>query len=533
MKHRLLLFAVVLLLSIAGQAQTKTTKVDLTWGEEQSTSRRVVMDDIIGSDEEGIYIIKRTPRGETPILIESYGNDMLLKKSVAVPLGEKRESRVYQYATQIDGELILFSTLLDNRSKVNMLFAQTIHKKTLNLSSKLTKIGAIEYDGRSKRNSGSFTYTISNDEKRILIYYNLPQERDENEKFSYHILDKDLNLLWEKKITLPYENELFSVVDYDIQENGDLYLLSKIFKDKAKAIRKGKPNYQYQIIAYTDQGENKIEYPVNLEDKFLIDMKIAIHLDGDIICGGFYSDNGTTTISGSYFLKIDESTKSIVSKSFKEFELDFITQNMTDKDKRRTQKRKAKGKEVDLFQYGLEDIVLKEDGGAILIGEQYFVRVVTTTDGQGNVSTSYHYFYNDILVLNINADGEIEWAEKIAKRQHTVNDGGYFSSYALAITGDKINFIFNDNAKNLASSKMTRGKAKGVVYEFTKNNRTSVAVLVQIDGDGRQVKEALFNAKDSKLLIRPKVAEQVSDYDMVIYGQKRKTERFGKITFKP
>jgi hypothetical protein len=71
------------------------------------------------------------------------------------------------------------------------------------------------------------------------------------------------------------------------------------------------------------------------------------------------------------------------------------------------------------------------------------------------------------------------------------------------------------------------------VYEFTKNNRTSVAVLVQIDGDGRQVKEALFNAKDSKLLIRPKVAEQVSDYDMVIYGQKRKTERFGKITFKP
>ncbi|MFT6166367.1 MAG: hypothetical protein ACJASF_001053 [Vicingaceae bacterium] len=532
MKNKFLLLATLFLILVEAKAQIITTKVTLTWGDEQTTSRRTVFDNIIGSDDEGTYIIKRTWKGKAPLIIEKYGNDMSLKKSVPLALGEKQEKRIYQYATQIDGELILFSTVLDNKSKVNLLYAQNINKATLSPSSKLTKIGAIEFDGKSKRNSGSFTYTISNDEKRILIYYTLPYEKDENEQFSYHIFDKDLNLLWEKNVTLPYENDLFTVVDYDIQENGDLYLLSKIFQEKAKERRKGKPNYHYQIIAYTNKGQSKKEYPIILEGKFLTDMKIAINQEGDIICGGFYSENGTMSINGSYFLKIDESTKSIVSKSFKEFGIDFITQNMTDKNKKKTQKREDKGKDVELYEYDLDDIVLKDDGGAILVGEQYYVRVVTTTDTQGNVRTTYHYYYNDIIVISIDANGQIEWTEKIAKRQHTINDGGFFSSYALAIVEDKMNFIFNDNAKNLATSKMTKGKAKGVVYDFTKRFKSSVAVLVQLDSDGRQVKEALFNAKEAELLIRPKVAEQISDKEMVIYGQKRKSERFGKITFK-
>ncbi|MGK0379982.1 MAG: hypothetical protein ACJA1Z_003812, partial [Patiriisocius sp.] len=70
------------------------------------------------------------------------------------------------------------------------------------------------------------------------------------------------------------------------------------------------------------------------------------------------------------------------------------------------------------------------------------------------------------------------------------------------------------------------------VYDFTKKFKSSAAVLVQVDSDGRQVKEALFNAKEAELLIRPKVCEQISNNELVIYGQKRKTERFGKIVFK-
>ncbi len=158
--------------------------------------------------------------------------------------------------------------------------------------------------------------------------------------------------------------------------------------------------------------------------------------------------------------------------------------------------------------------------------------MVSTTDGLENIRTTTHYYYNDIIVISIDPEGQIEWTEKIAKRQHTVNDFGYYSSYALAIDDDKMNFIFNDNIKNLVSSAMTKGKLKGLVYNFSKSFKWSVTVLVQLDSDGRQVKEALFNTKEAKFLIRPKVAKQISNNELVIYGQKKKAERFGKITFK-
>jgi len=532
MKKNYTILLAFVLFALVSIAQTKSTKVKITWGDEQALNKKTRFEDIIGSDGDGTYVAKRTYKGKKPIIIEKYNNNMKLLESVPISMGEKKKERTYQYATQIDGELVMFSALLDKKAKVNLLFAQTINKKTLKPSSKLTRVGAIDFDGKSKRNSGSFSYHISGDDRRILIYYNLPYEKNANEKLSYHIFDKDLNLLWEKNITLPYEADLFRVVDYQIQENGDLYMLSKIFQDKAKNRKKGKPNYHYQIIAYTNKGDDKKEYPIILEDKFLSEMKIAINDKGDIICGGFYSDNSSNSLNGSYFLKIDGANKQIVSKSFQEFGIDFITQNMTDKQKKKTKKREGKGKDVELFSYDLDNIVLREDGGAVLVGEQYFVRVVTTYDSNGNPRTTYHYYYNDIIVISINPKGDIEWTEKIAKRQHTVNDDGYFSSYALMITDDKMNFIFNDNVKNLATSKMTKGKAKGQLYDFTRKLKTSVAVLVQLDSDGRQVKEALFNAKEAELLIRPKVAEHISNNELVFYGQKRKTERFGKLTFK-
>jgi len=532
MKNIFLFVALSFLIHLGVNAQMQSDKVHLTWGEDQPISRKIVFDDIIGSDESGIYILKRVLKGSSPLLIEQYSAQMALQKSVPVRIGKNKEQREFQYGVQINGQILLFTTKLDKKTKTNLLFAQTIDKKTLKPSSKLIKVGIIDYSDRSKKTSGSFTYKISSDEKRILIYYNLPYQKGENEKFSYHIFDSELNLLWEKSISLPYKNELFKVVDYEITKAGDLFLLSQIFKEKTKAKLNGKPNYRYQITSYTSIVEEVKEYPIILKDQFLTDMKIALNDNGEIICGGFYSNNGTFSIKGSYFLKINLESKNIVSKSFKEFGLDFITQNMTDKEKRKTTKREAIGKDVELYQYDLNDLVLREDGGAILVGEQYFVRVATYNDSQGSIKTTYHYYYNDIIVISINAAGQIDWAEKIAKRQHTINDEGLYSSYSLALVDDKLNFIFNDNIKNLVASKITAGKGKGVIYDFTRNAKSSLAVLVQVDSDGRQVKEALFNIRDAELLIRPKVSNQISNNELVIYSQKRKMERFGKITFK-
>ncbi|MBL4709445.1 MAG: hypothetical protein JKY48_13490 [Flavobacteriales bacterium] len=547
MKKGLLLSLLICTCNLLLVGQSKSEKVDIKWGIEQKVSKKTVLDNIIGSDESGIYIIKKNHKGKIPILIERYDHDMNLSKSVPVTLGEKKKARSYQAVTEVNGEILLFSTILDKGSKTNLLFVQTLNKKTLKPSSILKKIGEIDYENGSKRNSGSFRYEVSNNKKKILIYYKLPYEKGGKEKVSYHIYDSKLNLLWEKDLTLPYKQELFTVFDYEVRENGDLYLLSRIYKDKVREVRNGKPNYEYLIIAYTDKGNSVTEFPIAIKEHFLRDMQIAVNKNGDIICGGFYSENQVSiskranafeqnsistnsSIKGSYFLKIDGKTKEIISKSFKEFGLDFITENLTDRQEKKVKRKKAKGKRVELYQYALDNIVLREDGGAILVGEQYYVQITTTTNSQGQTNTSYHYFYNDIILVKLSPSGEIDWTEKIAKRQHTVNDGGFYSSYSLSVVNDNLYFVFNDNIKNLFGNTYS-GKDKGKIKYFTKKAKESVAVLVEVDGDGRQVKEALFSAKETDLLIRPKVCEQTSDNELIIYGQKRKNQRLGKITF--
>jgi hypothetical protein len=309
-----------------------------------------------------------------------------------------------------------------------------------------------------------------------------------------------------------------------------VHLLGQLFKQKRKKKRRGKPNYHYQILSYSNNGEDLKEYPIKIKGKFITDMQIAINHDQDIVCGGFYSSKGTTSIDGSYFLKINGETKEIMSKEFQKFSLDFITQNMSDKQKRRTKKKVRKGKDVELYKYDLDRIILRADGGALLIGEQFYIQTNTTTSYNSNggmtTSTMRHYYFNDIIVINMSPSGKIEWTEKIAKRQVTSNDGGFYSSYALTVVKDKLYFVFNDHIKNLGY------KGTGGLYSFTKSKRKSIVVLVSLDLEGYQTREALFSVKANKILTRPMVCQQISQNEMVIFGQRRKKHRFAKITFK-
>lgn len=160
---------------------------------------------------------------------------------------------------------------------------------------------------------------MARDTSKILVYYQLPYEKKENEKFGFHVFDNDMNLLWTKNVVLPYEDKLFGVTDYKIDKKGNVHLLSILYKEKAKTKRAGKPNYSYKILSYTDEGKNVKEYDVTIKDKFFTDMQLAISDNYDLICAGFYSDLGTFSIKGSYFLRIDSESKQIKTKSFKEF----------------------------------------------------------------------------------------------------------------------------------------------------------------------------------------------------------------------
>ncbi|MBX9851996.1 MAG: hypothetical protein K2X86_09580 [Cytophagaceae bacterium] len=201
---------------------------------------------------------------------------------------------------------------------------------------------------------------------------------------------------------------------------------------------------------------------------------------------------------------------------------------LTEKQAEKIEKKAEKGKDIELYQFSLDDLVIRSDGGMVLTGEQYFVRVhtYTTSNPNGGMSTTtvYKYHYNDIIVININPEGNIQWATKIPKTQITSNDGGFFSSYSMAVASDKLYFVFNDNPKNLVSS------VEGKTFNFVPYKESHV-VCVQIDNNGKIEKKSLFSSKDVDIITRPKVCEQINDNCLLIFGQRKSTQRFALMTF--
>lgn len=536
MKKTALVLNFCLLFTLFSFGQTTTKDVDITLGEEEKTSRRMTLSNIVAYDETGIYAIKTKLLSilspSSKIMLEHYDKEMNQSKSVEIELEDENGERDYEFIIYLNNEMFLFSSYNDKKADTKTLFVQGIDKKTLQPKPEVIQIAETDYDysWTSRFRAGNFGRKVSDDSSKVLIYYTLPYEKDESQKFALHVFDQDLNSLWQKNVDLLYGEDLLYVKENEVDNNGNVHLLGQLFKQTRKNKRRGKPNYDYQILSYSNNGEDLKEYPIKIEDKFITDMQIAINHDQDIICGGFYSSQGTTSIDGSYFLKINGETKEIMSKEFQQFSLDFITQNMSDKEKRRTKKKVSKGRDVELYQYDLDRIILRADGGALLIGEQFFVRTSTTTSFNGNgsmtTSTKNHYYFNDIIVINMSPSGKIEWTEKVAKRQVTTNDGGFYSSYALTVVKDKLYFVFNDHIKNLGY------KGTGGLYSFTKSKRKSIVVLVSLDLEGYQTREALFSVKANKILTRPKVCQQISQNEMVIFGQRKKKHRFAKITFK-
>ncbi len=448
---------------------------------------------------------------------------MNLITSAEIEMKYEEGKRDLEFILHLNDHLYLFSSYKDQKQKKNMLFVQGIDKQSLKPNTTSRKLAEVDYEGHRKKNSGSFEYSVSRDSSKFLVYYNMPYEKGENERFGFHILDGQLQSLWNKQVNLPYQEELFDVERFKVDNQGNVHLLGQIYNEKRKEKRRGEVNYKYQILSYRDKGNSLTEYPVELDELYLKDMQIAVRDNQDIVCAGFYSENAKSSIMGSYFLTVDGKTKAVKQKSYREFNADFITQNMKAGQARKTKKKIAKGKNAELYNYDLDNIVLREDGGAILTAEQFYV-VVTTTTTNGVTITTTHYCYNDIIVVNINPLGNIDWAQKIPKRQISTNDGGFFSSYAMSVVGDKLYFVFNDNPKNLVSK-------PGKTYAVNFRKKSAIVAMVELDARGHQKKEALFMRYDSKVLTRPKVCEQISDHEMVIFGQFKNSQKLGKILF--
>lgn len=512
------------------QAQVEGIPGKVSWGVEQKEPAGSRITKIVAAGSYGFYALRERSTGalvEYQAYIEFYDSKFRLKKANKLDLTYKGKDRDFEDLQMLNGQLYLLTSFNNEARKKNYLFYQKVDKKRLIPEKSLTYLA--EMDTKNRVEEGFFDFVTAEDSTHVLIYNELPYRRNTPEQFAFRVFDQSFNQLWSKEVILPYNDDQFVIEEYRVDDKGNVFLLGVLFQDRAQARRQGNPNYQYIILAYTNQGNKVDEYKIELRDKFITDLTFKISRKGELVCSGFYSERNTYSIKGTYFFKIDAQTKKVYNTNLKAFDFEFLTEYMRPGEKRRAEKAEASGntnRTPELYRYDLDELILRTDGGALLVAEQYYVYERYYRYWDGTLRNDYYYNYNDIIIVNIDPTGAIEWSARIPKRQTTLNDGGYFSSYSRAIVRDRIYFIYNDNARNFSTQNANR-----TLYNY--NGSNSIIALAEVRKDGSVRTFPLFHNRDADIITRPKICRQIGSRKMMIYGERNRNYRFAELVFTP
>jgi hypothetical protein len=528
------LFALLLFFCFQTRAQ-----IDVIWGGQQVASPKFsYISNIIGGNESRVYALKVKSRGwgsQTQFYLETYAKksmSLISSTEFHLPLLPQRSTasqRFFQGSGKfqtasverlfyLNGKFLLFTSHYDSDKQRNYAYVQQINE---NGSMEKNPVLLDSIDAESRRNKGAFDFVFSEDKSHILIFHHEPSDKSSNKKLTYRVIDENLNILWSKKIELPYRDQQFHISRYRIDNDGNVFMLANIDKNKDQIERK-KPTYSYSILAYFYQSDQLKEYTIDLADKFISDITFNINPVGDIVCAGFYSKSSETAQAGTFFLKIDKTTKEVTEHEVQEFAKDFLMEFMTER-------KVEKGKE--LFNFDIGHLLLRPDGSAVMVAEQYYMDVTSYYNpATHSYTNTYNYYYNDIIVVAFDPKGQITLLKKISKLQHSVNDGGPYSSYVLVDGGDMLHFIYNDDPENVhrSESEIEHGHVAGM-----NNPGRSVVVLVSMNMKGNTQRQQLLDnhSKRNNCWFLPKMNKKIGEKDIVLFARRGKFYRFGRVSY--
>jgi hypothetical protein len=248
---------------------------------------------------------------------------------------------------------------------------------------------------------------------------------------------------------------------------------------------------------------------------------------------GIYGEQGKAGVSGLFYLRANFDKQEVVDEGFEKFGKDFITQDWSDRQKVKAEKREQKGKgEPQLYNYQMRQTEVLEDGSLVGSMEQYYVVVTQYSDPRtGSTRTTYTYYYNDIIAFKVGVNGGFEWLKKINKYQVSTNDGGPYSSYARYSSNGKLSFIFNDHVKNYNEKGEYIDSDRPYPANFSK--KKNVVAYVELDlSNGSISRKTFFDRNEISALAVPKLFQvDYTNKEMLLYSVIGRKEKFGILKF--
>ncbi len=343
-----------------------------------------------------------------------------------------------------------------------------------------------------------FSSVVSDDKKNIVVY--ATSTKGSALHITHTLLDDNLHILQRSESNYEGENSLTTLPA--LLDNKGTFFLPVTTNAGSRDYADG-----IWMLSLPKNSARIIEKELPLKTSYASGLYFKMDNSRErIYGGGFYSSKKAGNYEGVLFAQLgtDSAAQSIV-------------RHLPLED--RLREESGRNKKRAFNDYQTRQLIIRNDGGFVLLAEDYYVNVRSAGLQPYGYYTSYYspfigsqnireFHYGDILALSYNGEGNREWNSFIRKDQYSQEDGGVFSSYSFINTGGSLGCLYNDF-----------------------DSRRSRITLAVVDGQGQIDTHALYAAGAADPDWLPRAGKQVSGHELVIPCLRRRQICFAKVVF--
>lgn len=505
----------ILSLTSIGQ-QSELDWADIQWG----TEMKVPPGDFWGTQRFNDDLYLNVWRdGEKIHIYSTTGNMNIIKQTeLKIEHAAKKGKWYYESMFRLGDNFCIMSKIKVKKEEKFYYYVQTIDPNSLVLDASPILVGDMTFLRSSFKETEDFV--VAPDYSKFYFGHNNGTRDLKKFWYELEVLDADFESLYEDKIEIE-NDEALNTAYIDFWKNGDVAVLAKRIKEKEDKER-GKPNYYYTAAVL--RGGDVSTYKLDLQDNFISGAGITFGTDGGLVMSGYYSSTSANRVNGVFFLKEDKDAEELEETKYQEFSVEEIMKFASERSEKKAKKKEAKGREIELNDYTIHDLFVT-DNGVYLLGEQYWMTVEINHTSNGMVTTTFHYYYMDVMAIKFSNDGDMEWMARVPKYNYSRNDGGRYSSFNYDYDDNSVYLLYNDHLENHTMYNPRR------ILKTPWGGKKSVTCLAQIDNEGNMKRGVLYNVKEEALFTKVKKSASLDEASgFLIMAQKKKKFKLARVT---
>jgi hypothetical protein len=455
-------FFTFLALLILVQASSQTTMEDISFGEEfiPAKNKRIFYEQILlGSTDKSIFYSNWDRNYIKQYSIYEISKNRQLEKEIPVMWKDGKYPIIFKEVINFENKDLLIAYSHDKRkNSINLKFLDLEEGIEEN---KLKDFYNFDFNdntwmiGFSKKNYDSEGFKLSRNKKFLAFCHSVNLHKKGNKKqFQLAVFDENAQLVFEKLVEIKYKEEQLFVWDFEVDNNGQVYILAKESSDfsnieqiqvKLGDLFKNTDQAHYSHLYKVTQSEGLQKMDTNLGAKDFLNGNLFFSQSNELFFVGIcnddkpalffskYTSTGETEFHKSYPLDPETTLPEIIKKR---------KNKQSKKNKKRKSDNKSKNNKVAFLPYHFTNFLIDDDEQSFyFVAEYQYKKKRTGKDAPDSFAT------DDLLVGKITFAGEKKWLTKVQKEFHTQNGMSAYSSYTSNIFGfnahKELVFLYN------------------------------------------------------------------------------------------